>query len=43
MARGMRTFWDAAVEDMRSGRHSWRVMALLGSGALAVSALYTLW
>jgi hypothetical protein len=35
-------FIELAVADMEAGRESWRVLTLLSSVALAVSALY-LW
>lgn len=35
-------FIDQAFEDMQSGRDSWRVVTLLSTVALAISALY-LW
>jgi hypothetical protein len=38
----MLEFIEQAVEDMEAGRESWRVLTLLSSVALAISALY-LW
>jgi hypothetical protein len=39
----MRNFFDLVVQDMESGRESWRVMTVLSGAALAISALYLWW
>ena len=38
--RGVRDFFDLALEDMLAGRQSWRVLTLLSGAALAISGLY---
>lgn len=39
----MRNFFEAVVEDMQAGRESWRVMTVLSTIALAISAFYIWW
>jgi hypothetical protein len=41
--RPMRDFFDSMINDMHCGRESWRVIAFLGSMAVAASVLYTWW
>jgi hypothetical protein len=36
----VRALIDSVVEDMVAGRESWRVMALMSSAALAITAWY---
>jgi len=38
----IRTFVSNTTLDLRGGRHSWRVLSMLWSGALAVSVAVTL-
>jgi len=39
----MRIFFELAVEDMVSGRESWRVITLLSSAALAITGIFLWW
>jgi hypothetical protein len=39
----MLTFLDEAIEDMRTGRDSWRVYTVLSGAALAIAAAILSW
>lgn len=39
----MRNFFETVIDDMHAGRESWRVMTVLSSIALAITAFYVWW
>lgn len=39
----MLTFLDLAIEDMRTGRDSWRVITVLSGAALTIVAFILSW
>lgn len=42
-ACSMRLFFERAVDDMMTGRETWRVMTLLCTAALAISGIVLSW
>jgi hypothetical protein len=39
----MRTFLDEAIDDMRTGRDSWRVVTVLSGAALTIAGFILSW